>query len=56
MDAFRKIQKKQCNDSSTNKPHKFGCQCCRPRWASNTNVFKKVARRLARARLKRIDD
>lgn len=49
MDEFRKEQKKQCNDGSSNKRGKYGCPCCRK--YPNLNKHKKKTRVTARHRL-----
>lgn len=50
MDEFRELQKKECNDGSRNKKGKYGCACCRKLY--KLNHFKKMSRRLAKARLR----
>lgn len=54
MDDFRRQQKIQClNGSPSGGRAKYGCPCCRE--ISDLNTFKKVSRRLARAKLKNED-
>jgi len=54
-DAFRQMQKIDCKDGRPNGgTFTYGCPCCRS--ISNLAKFKKVSRRTARARMKRLDD
>lgn len=54
MDEFRRFQKAQCFDGAPNGGRRpYGCACCRP--IRNLNSFKKVSRRLSRARLRQQD-
>jgi len=53
MDDFRKEQKKECLDFSSNQRCKYGCRCCRK--IRDLNEHKKSSRRLARVRLKEKD-
>ncbi len=57
MDDFRRQQKALCINGAPNRPGKYGCACCRGgrRWGANLNEFKKVSRRLAKARLRQAD-
>jgi hypothetical protein len=53
MDAFRREQKKDCNDASPHQRGRYGCPCCRK--LSKLNHFKKMSRKLAKRRLKMKD-
>lgn len=50
MDEFRQLQKQDCGDGSPNKRNQYGCACCRK--LSKLNHFKKMSRRLAKARFR----
>jgi hypothetical protein len=52
MDAFRREQKKQCNDGSPHQRGRYGCPCCLPLGLLR---FKKMSRKLAKRRLKMQD-
>lgn len=51
MDDFRRIQKSHCLDGSSRK-HKYGCHCCRKFGNISLNQFKKISRKVAKAKLR----
>lgn len=54
MDTFRSMQKSQCPMAYNQRRKRscYGCECC---MSTNLNTFKKIARRRARAMVKRQD-
>ena len=49
-DEFRAHQKPFCGSGAPNKVGIYGCPCCR--MLSNLNHFKKVVRKVAKARFR----
>jgi hypothetical protein len=49
-DEFRKHQKPLCRSGAPNRQGIYGCPCCRK--VSNTNEFKKFARKTAKTKLR----
>lgn len=52
MDDFRRMQRAQCPDGGT-RAGCYGCYCCRK--IRHLPTHKRVTRRLARVRLRRVD-
>jgi hypothetical protein len=54
MDAFRKLQKKNCPDGGSGSGvNPYGCSCCRKH--ANLNEHKKFSRKRAKRKLKQTD-